>query len=256
MTINKKDASQHLQELGLNQNEIKVYTALTQLGEAPASRVAKKANLPRTTAISILEKFRHENYVSTHKYKGVTYYWIESPQVLSESFLTKAAVAKELGAMFSDLYRTEAHFPYAEIHDTTSSIRKFIEKTIANLKPKSVIYTIDTPNEGNYNKIYSENIENIILSGKKKKDVHTFTLVPHGSFATIASSKLKSQNIVIRELPINIRFNGSLWIVENTIVHFSGNPPFVVALKHENITKGIKGLFDFLWEISVPQKSQ
>lgn len=256
MNTDKNEVSHHLQELGLSPNEIKVYIALTRLGEAPASHIAKKANLPRTTAISILEKFRHDNYISTHKYKGITYYWIESPHMLGENLLTKAAIAKELGTMLSDLYRSEAHFPYAEIHDTKSSIRKFIEKTIANLKPKSTIYTIDTPDEGNYNKIYSENVENIILSGKKKKDVHTFTLVPKGSFATIASSKLKSQNIIIRELPINIRFNGSLWVVENTIVHFSGNPPFVVALKHENITKGIKGLFDFLWEISTPQKSQ
>lgn len=254
MNTDKKDATNHLQELGLNPNEIKVYMALTQLGEAPASHIAKRANLPRTTAISILDKFQKDNYISTHKYKGITYYWIESPQVLSENLLTKAAVAKELGALLSGLYRTEAHFPYAEIHDTKSGIRKFIEKTIANLKPKSIIYTIDTPNEGNYNKIYSENIENIILSGKKKKDVHTFTLVSYGSFTTIAPSKLKNQNITIRELPQEVHFNGSLWIIENTIVHFSGNPPFVVALQHEHITRGVKGLFDFFWGISQPKK--
>jgi hypothetical protein len=45
-------------------------------------------------------------------------------------------------------------------------------------------------------------------------------------------------------------FTGSLWIIGDTTIHFSGNPPFVVAFKHKKITEGMKGIFDFLWSIS------
>lgn len=243
----QNDIRHHLEELGMNGNEIKVYTALVQLGEAPASRVAKKANLPRTTAISILDKFKNDNLISTHRYKGITYYWIESPRVLSEQLLVKASVAEELSKLFSGLYRSEASFPHAEIYDTKSGIRKFIEKTLSNIKIKSIIYTIDAPREGNYNKIYSENIENIILSQKRKRSILTQTLVSHGSLKDIPAYKIKNQSIVIRELPPEVKFRGSLWIVGDTVVHFSGSPPFIVALKHEHITSGIKSIFDFFW---------
>lgn len=243
----QNDIKHHLEELGMNGNEVKTYTALVQLGEAPASHVAKKANLPRTTVISILDKFKKDNLISTHRYKGVTFYWIESPKVLSEQLLNKVSIAEELTKLFSGLYRSEASFPYAEIHDTKSGIRKFIEKTLSNLKMKSIIYTIDTPSEGNYNKIFPENVENIILSQKRKRSIATHTLVPHGTLKDILPYKIKNQSIVIKELPSEIRFRGSLWIIEDTIIHFSGNPPFVVALKHEQITLGMKSMFDFFW---------
>lgn len=244
------DIEHQLKELGMNPNEIRVYVALTQLGEAPASIVAKKANMPRTTAISILEKFRLENLISTHRYRGVTRYWIESPRVLEQSFLQKATIAEGLGKALSDLYRSEASFPLAEIYDTKSSIRKFIERTIAHMKQRSIMYTIDTPHEGNYNKIYSETIEKTIHVMKRKRDIFTRTLIPCGSFADIPAHKLKNQNIQTREMPSGLEFSGSLWIVGLTVVHFSGNPPFAVALRHERITFGMKGMFDFLWNAS------
>lgn len=242
--------SSYLKELGLQESESAVYLSLAKLGEAPASQVAKKANLPRTTAISILEKFHNDGLISTHKYKGITYYWIESPEVLKEHYLHQAAIASELGSLMSGLYRSEANFPFAEIHDTRSSIRAFIEKTLASLSKGDVIYTIDTPHEGNYAKIYSGNVENVILEQKKRRDILTQTLVPFGTFTGIAPQKYKSQHIVIREMPSEVNFVGSLWIIGDTIMHFSGSPPFVVAFRHKKITEGMKGMFDFLWSIS------
>jgi len=240
----------YLKELGLQENEAAVYLSVAKLGEAPASQIAKKANLPRTTAISILEKFYKDGLISTHKYKGVTYYWIESPEILKEHYLHQAAIAGELGSLMSGLYRSEAVFPFAEAHDTRSAVRAFIEKTLASLGKGDVIYTIDTPHEGNYAKIYSDNVENVVFEQKKRRGVLTQTLVPFGTFAGIAPEKYRSQRIVIREMPAGVDFAGSLWIIGDTTMHFSGNPQFVVAFKHKKITEGVKGIFDFLWGIS------
>ena len=60
---------ENLKELGFNSNEVKVYIALTQLGEGTAALVAKKADLPRTTVISLLERLGSQNYITTHIHK-------------------------------------------------------------------------------------------------------------------------------------------------------------------------------------------
>jgi hypothetical protein len=88
------------------------------------------------------------------------------------------------------------------------------------------------------------------LKKKRKRDALTQTLIPYGTFAGIAPQKYKTQRIVIKELPTEMSFTGSLWIIGDTTIHFSGNPPFVVAFKHKKITEGMKGIFDFLWSIS------
>lgn len=248
MIRDKKILKQHLKDLDFIETEIGVYLSLVELGEAPASIIAKSADLPRTTAISILEKFRSKNLVSTHKYKGVTYYWVESPRLLSESFSRKAGTAMEVDKLLSGLYRSGSPFPSGEIYDTRSSIRTFIDKVLTNLPQKTIIYTIDTPGEGNYQKIYTEQIEKKVIELKKKKSIHTHTLVPHGTAITINTEKLSAQNIRTRELPKGVEFKGSLWIVGDKIVHFSGNPPFVVSFEHKQLIVGIKNIFDFFWE--------
>ncbi|PIR06724.1 MAG: hypothetical protein COV55_02680 [Candidatus Komeilibacteria bacterium CG11_big_fil_rev_8_21_14_0_20_36_20] len=248
-----REIKNNLGELDFNSSEIKVYMALTHLGEAKASEIAKKADLPRTTAISILNKLKEENYITTHQYHGTIYYWIESPKVIANVFNYKIDIAHQLSELLTNLYRDEVHFPTAQIYDTKSGIKKFIEKTLTNLDKKSIIYTIDMPKAGNYAKIFSDNAEGNIMKVKGKRDLITHTLIPFDSFKKIDSYKIKNQNIKIREMPKEIKFEASLWIIKDFIVHFSGNPPFLITVKHKKIVSGIKCLFNFLWNISEPK---
>ncbi len=244
----------NLQELGFSDNEIKVYVALTKLGESPAAIIAKKAGLPRTTTISILNKLADESYLSTHRYRGSIYYWIETPKTIQGILANKLAIAEQLGGMLTQLYRSETKFPFAHIYDTKKSIRNFIEKTLLNLKPRTIIYTIDTPSVGNYDKIFGEDFRHVFLNLKKQKSITTHTLIPYQTFGDISSKKLHNQNIMIREMPRGIRdFQASLWLIDGQVIFFSGKPPFLISIFHPVINPGIKSIYDFIWDISTPK---
>lgn len=249
--INK--IKKNLKELGFSENEIKVYVALTQMGESTAAKIAKKAELPRTTVIGILDKMKSESFLSAFHYKHSTYYWIESPKTIQNVFQNRIKIAQDLDGLLSGLYRSEADFPYAQILDSKASIRAFIEKSMVNLEKKSVIYSIDTPSAGNYTRIFSDDLYNSLLALKKKKGVITHTLVPFGAFKTIVPERLAIQPIVIREMPENLHFSASLRILKDTVVLFSGRRPFSVAIRHKLITESLKGIFDFLWSVSAPK---
>lgn len=240
----------YLKELGFKEHEISVYLALTQLGESTAAIIAKKADLPRTTVISILQKLAEENYLTTHVYRKKTFYWVESPNSLVAILENKIETAHKLESLLSELYRSEAHFPYAKVYDTKKGIRKFIESLLSQLDKKSIIYTVDTPDVGNYSKIYSGETGQMLVALKQKREIMTHTLVPFGSYKKISTEKIKQQRIVIKELPRDLHFTGSLWIVQDMIVHFSGTPPFIVAIKHETIVQGVKGIYHFLWNVA------
>jgi sugar-specific transcriptional regulator TrmB len=243
----------YLQELDFNSNEIETYLALTKLGEASAAQIAKSANLPRTTVISILEKLKINNYCTAHKYHGLTYYWVESPRTIVAAAERKLEIAGLLNEALVNLYRSEAHFPFAEVFDTKESIKKFIERALIGVKKNSTIYTIDTPHAGNYAKIFSDHFNEAFLNIKRKKNIQTNTLIPYNSFIAIDKEKLKKQNIRLREMPPEINFEASLWIIDGFVVHFSGKPPFITAIRHDGILKGVKGIYDFLWDLSAPK---
>jgi len=239
-----------LKELGFSDNEIVIYITLTQLGESPASVVAKKSNLPRTTAISLLNKLTEEGYLSTYRHKGKTFYWVETPKTIQGILQNKLAVAERLNGLLNDLYRTEPKFPFANVYDTKAGLRNFIDKLLVNLESHSTIYTIDSPKLGNYQKIFGEEFNQALLNLKKKKNITTKTLVPNLTFTTINPQKLSAQNIVIKEMPAEIEFQASLWFIDNLLVLFSGKPPFAVSVQHPIIVQSLKSIFDFLWRVS------
>lgn len=240
-----------LKELGFTSNEIKVYLAMTQLGESAVSIIAKKADLPRTTVASILLKLSDQKYVSAHTYHGVIRYWVESPKMIEDALLHRAGIARELNDLLSDLYRAEADFPHAEIYDTKKSIKTFIEKTLLGLKKNTVIQTIDTPAAGNYTKIYSDDFGKTLRLLKTKKGIVTHTLVSFDYFKKIKQEKLLLQNIQIREMPREVKnFQASIWIIDDILVLFSGAYPFIVVVRHRIITESFKGIYGFLWSIS------
>lgn len=245
------DIKSYLRELDFNKNEASVYLTLATLGEAKASQVAKLAELPRTTVISILNKLVEENYVTVHIYKGLTFYWIESPQVLVDVLNNKVKIAERLKEVLPVMYHINGRFPTAKSFDTKKAIKNFIEKTLNGLIKGTIIYTIDTPHEGNYGKIFSDDLEALIFSIKKARGIITRTLIPDGSFLGISKNKLSRQDITLKEMPAGLKFKGSLWIIKDMLIHFSGNPPFLVVVKQKDIVEGIKGIYDFLWEASV-----
>ena len=242
----------NLKELGFKENEIKIYIASTQLGEASAAQIAKKVDLPRTTVISILQKLEENNFISTHKHKGTTYFWIESPRLIKEGLENKVKIAENLDNLLSDLYRSEAQFPFAKVYDTKSSIKNYIEKSLISARKKSTIYTVDNPDMGNYRKIFSDDYGRTLVDVKNKRQITTNTLIPYKTFKTIDNEKLRAQNIIIRELPPQINAPASYWVMDNRLIHFSGKIPFLVEINHKLIVESMRSIYDYLWKISTP----
>ncbi len=238
-----------LKELGFKTNEIKVYLGLTLLGEAVASRVAKKVNLPRTTVISILNLLTERGFVSCNTHRGAKYYWVESPQALEGHFLSQAQLATSLKDQLRDLYRHENAFPTAQVYDTKESIKNFIKNTISSLPRGTVIKTFDSPHRGDYTKILSDDTEFILLDQKTKNNLQTRTLISVDTEREINPNKIKRQPIEVRFLPKGVEFTSSFWVLPDKIVFFSGHPPFITAISHPEIIKSWESVFDYFWEV-------
>jgi sugar-specific transcriptional regulator TrmB len=238
-----------LKELGLSTNEATVYIALTALGESKGSVVAKKAGLSRTTTLSILDRLDSESYITSHRYHGTVYYWIEAPEVIKNKLVNKIKLADELSSVLGAYYRSGRLLPTGKVLDTKAAIKDNIEKLLLSVKD-ATIYTIDSPGLGNYQKILADDYNNMLIGLKAKRSIATRTLIPSGSTKIIDPSKLAKQNIIIKELPPGIHFEASVWIVQNNLVILSGNPPLMSVIKHGSIISSFKSLFDYFWNNS------
>ena len=170
--------------------------------------------------------------------------------MLRDALMNRVSLAEELEGFLSELYRSEADFPYAKIYDSKAGIKAFVEKVILDMREGDEICTIENPNAGNYHRIFSKEFFYAMLDMKRRRSIATRSLVVTGSVAGIDPQKLERQNITLREMPEEIRFKASFWIIGDMLVLFSGKYPFIVAVNHKIIAGSMKSIFDYLWRVS------
>lgn len=95
--------------LGLQESELKVFSALLQLGKSDVSRLADRAELPRTTVYSILDRLGSFGLVAREKKTHGSKFIPSSPDALvalAEEKLERARQGVEVSKKIAELLRT------------------------------------------------------------------------------------------------------------------------------------------------------
>ncbi len=71
-----------LKNVGLNENEAKIYLAVLELGETSVSRIAAQSGIKRTTVYLSLENLMHQGLVSATRKGRKALYYAEDPRDL------------------------------------------------------------------------------------------------------------------------------------------------------------------------------
>lgn len=71
---------------GLTPREAKIYLMLLKLGEAPASAVANRCNLPRLSVYSVLERLVHLNLVTSYESRRTRVYHAAPPEAFLKTY--------------------------------------------------------------------------------------------------------------------------------------------------------------------------
>src|SRR3972149_6738162 len=97
------DTKTALLEIGLHENQIKVYLTLLQMGEGNIADIAKKAGIKRTTAYSILDVLIGKGLVTFIEKSGHRTYYAENPRKVLYYFKTKEQELKLQQKRFTEL---------------------------------------------------------------------------------------------------------------------------------------------------------
>lgn len=87
---------EELRLLGLNEIDIKIYLTLLKLGEASASEIAQKAEIPRASVYDILERLEKEGLVSYIVKDFKKYFNATNPKIIIETLEYKKKKIKDI----------------------------------------------------------------------------------------------------------------------------------------------------------------
>ena len=244
---------ERLKNIGLSDNEAKVYMAMLELGPSPVVEIARKAEVNRPTAYVQIESLKKKGLVSTQT-KGKKHLFIaESPSRLEfylDSELKDVEQKKdELGKVLPDLeklYASTGSRPSVRFFEGKEGL-----KAMQDILLKSrVAEILGLSSLDSLLKVFPRHLEEYSPE-RVKKGIRSRFIYSYSGGPVLKESDEKmlrnSRFVASDKMP----FSSDITVFGNSvsIVSFEGKISGVV-IEHPEISKSFRQFFEFMWNLA------
>lgn len=240
-----------LRDIGLSENEAKVYLAMLELGPATVLQIAGKAGINRPTTYVQIESLKRRGLVEVIQKGKKAQFVAREPSALDamlereakEVEVQKTELAKVLPQL-QTMYDLAGKKPVVRYFEGIEGLRQMQEEFL-RCKEKIVygIFNLDQVLDV-FPKHRSDYSGRRVARGIRSRSIYTSSGGP---------SLMESDEERLREVrfidPKRFRFNADITIFDDSIAltSFEGRLSGTVITNPE-LAKSFKGLFEFLWE--------
>lgn len=236
------DANEILENLGLEEPEVKTYLALLDLGEATATKLAERAGLGRVHIYQITTKLIEKGLASYVIKNNVKYFRAANPETLLKELQQKEDNLKKIIPELKARQQLTKSETKVEIYRGTEGINT-IFKII--LKEKEDYYMLGGGNECCTNQDV-QTILNIFLKRAEQLEMKGWLLERKESQFYVAVHE------EYRFLPKEYFSSTTLTIWGNKMATFVWTRPYyVIVVENEEVAKSNLNTFKYLWKTGV-----
>jgi len=226
------------ERFGLDKKTEQIYRALLALADAPASAIAKRAGIKRTSAYHILGNLADMGLVTSYRESGVERFVAQHPSMLKTYFERQAILAERLiPELEAEIAKSrtpllvEVFEGKEAIQHMTESVFKAKEKTVWSIgSTKKLLEFIG----GKYG------------FGKRRRAAGIFEYALRYRADDVRNNPASFHKA--RLLPDSFAFPGKVTIFDSTIciVPFS-EPPRGIQITDPAFAQMMRSMFDLLW---------
>jgi sugar-specific transcriptional regulator TrmB len=243
---------QVLQEIGLTQNEIKVYLTLLELGESKTGEILKKSRLNSGRIYEILNSLQEKGLVSFILKSGVKYFSPADPKRVNDYLnLKKKAIEKQeqdYNKILPELLKKVSESKTESKIEVFSGYKgmKTAWKKELNFSKKETIYILGVMTSKDYSKKVWNYFTRVHRKERGKKGYKIKKLLSLGAKKEREEHDKKAE---IKYLPY-----GSLVaigiIADLTIIGIFTDPIINITIENKEVAESFKEQFNILWKIA------
>ncbi len=238
---------EELKELGLDENEIKVYVSCLNNNGISVKDISKKSGLIRTTVYGVLHSLINKGLVSTMKKDGVKLFIAASPKELLNILDQKREIISSILPKLNELSKTKGITQNVEFFEGANGV-----KTITNDIISVSNETVKILGAGKKWIEFSRPFSTVYYRKKKEANVKT---------KSIATDTKEERKILKDKIVKNSEFRflknvdltkSATFIYHDKVsfVNYEKESPRGFIIQDKEFNKTQNDLFDILWKIA------
>ena len=239
-----------LRKFGLAEKEAEVYLSLLGLGEALASEVATKTNIPRQLIYDLFERLIGLGLVSFVIKDNKKYFKSSPPEQLTSILKEKQEAVKEVMPKLKKIEAFEEHKkPKIEVYEGMEGLKTILNDVLRTEKKELIVYG-SSKSSFELMPLFMENWHNRRIGQKLKvKIIYNET---EETKQRVKEFKQTLKLMEVRYLPVDASTPTSNLIYGNKIamVVLLKNEPYATLIESKELKEIYKEYFEAIWKIA------
>ncbi len=244
--MKKTDYIAYIQDLGLSENEAKVYLAALSLGASTVLKIAKEAEIKRTTAYSVLEALKLRGLI-VHEVKGLkTLYSAEGPDKLEQIFEQKKDRFKEVLPELQGMYNLKGGESFIKYYEGVAGVKTVYDHILDGLKPGDDYVVIS-----DMEKFLSMDREYFtkFIENRVKYNLNLRAILQDTSDARYYKEIEHNTTMMVKFLPKETVLSANMVITPHrVIITQMASPIMTVVIENRSIVQMQKEQFEIIWK--------
>lgn len=234
-----------LKDLGLTENEARVYLTALALGSATILKIARAAQIKRTTVYSVVESLKHKGLVSEELKSWKRYFVAETPEKLEKVFEERRKKFKNSLPEFLALYNLKGSDALIKYYEGLEAVKNIYEDLLKNIRAHEDYLVIGAQDQ--WYKLDPNFFQNFIKR-RAKFPINIRLLFTDSKIARQHKRIEKIYNEKIKILPPETSLTTNLVIIPKKVVIHQLTPPVMaMVIENQSMVQMHRELFEIIW---------
>jgi sugar-specific transcriptional regulator TrmB len=229
-----------LKELGLTENESKVYVALLELGPVHAGLITRKSGLHRRVVYDSLDRLIKKGLIGYIIQNNVRLFQVSNPERFMEIVKEREAIVQEIMPQMLSLYKKTRENEETIFYKGRNGLKLIFEDQIASEKEILILGA----------SLIAYDVLQFYFKwfDKRRKEHHTKARIIFNS----AGRKMKIPYAEVKYLPEKYASPLAVNIYGDkvAIILWKKETPLAIVIKNRQIADGYKKYFEFMWKVA------
>jgi len=235
-----------IQDVGLSENEAKIYVSALSLGSSTVLKIARNAEVKRTTTYSVIDSLKARGLMNIEIKGFKTFYVAESPEKLDSVIESKREFLHEQLPELMAMYTLKGGESALKYYEGLEAVKNIYNNILRDTKMSDKYYIVSNIKEWNK---HDPKFFQSFLERRAKLGIAPKILLQDSEDAREHKKFSKNYNVTAKILPKGTSLSTNFIVTpKRVVIHQLIPPVLAIVIENKSVIKMHQEFFEIMWK--------